>query len=109
MTIEELNIKIKEGTKNSGSRNAFLASPEYHSLYNQYLREERRQPKEGKKVDLWMIDDSKTMGDGIFLKNEKGHYLANAGLQFGMCSGAIKFQSKDSAIKYCDENKLAIA
>ena len=106
MTIEELNIKIKEGAKKTGSRNAYLASPEYHSLYNQYLREEKRQPKQTKKVTTWKISESESMGDGFFFENEKGHYLANTGMQFGMCSGAISFKTKESAIQYALRNKI---
>ena len=108
MTIETLNIKIKEGSKRVGSRNAFLASSEYNSLYNQYQKDQRIHPEEGKKSELWVIDDSKTMGNGFFLKNEKGHYLANTGLQFGMCSGPINFKTKKAVVNYCDKNKIAI-
>lgn len=108
MTHEILNREIKEGSKRMGSRNSFLASPEYLSLYNQYQRDQLSQPISEKKIELWMVDDSETMGKGFYLKNEKGHYLANTGLQLGMCSGPISFKTAELAINYCIKNKIAI-
>ena len=102
MTAQELNQAIIEGTKTYGSRNAFLASPEYAKMYVSYSRqpEEKKQPK---KVSIEEVDGKFRIVVGMFGINKA--YAAHNGNQFGMFSGPMEFSNRRGAELFCNSKK----
>lgn len=106
MTAQELNQAILEGTKTYGSRNAFLASPEYRKMYISYSREPK-QPKQAKKVSIvevngkFRISSGKMKVQGI----EVDTFEVHSGAQFGMLSGPMEFSNRRGAELFCNSKK----
>lgn len=98
MTAQELNIKIEEGAKSHGSKNAFLASTEYRTLYKQF----KSTPviKSQTKVEIVKVDH---LGNGYFIKIGKNTYAAQLGDSVGVAAGPMMFNSIESAQAFCNK------